>query len=509
MKAANAEKIRKADKITIEGYGIPGIVLMENASQGVARVCLKELEGIKEPKVLVIAGKGNNGGDGYAAARLLKNNGVKCEIVVLGDLKEIKGDAKINLDIAHKINISITNDISDIDEKIKNADIVLDAIFGTGFAGQAREPHATIIEKINKLAKKVVSVDIPSGVNADNGHTDGSCVMADVTVTFALPKLGNLLYPGAENTGRLEVIDISIPEQVIDTLRIDTNYLTEEEAKALLPKRRPRSNKGTYGKLLIVAGSEKMPGAAFFAGKSAYRTGVGLVYSGIVYHRRKVFQQLLPEAICLSLDDYEGTVYDESYDGIADIIDDMTAIAVGPGLGNGKYVKDFVERVLRNAKVPVIIDADGLNAISKNPDVLRKTSRTPIITPHPGEMSRLTGLSVKEILADPLECARRFAMNYNTITVLKDARTIIAHPDGRVYINLTGNNAMAKGGSGDVLTGIISALVAQGMDSFDAACLGCFIHGKAGDMAAEDIGHYGVLARDLCEYTAKVIKSME
>ncbi|MBQ2753026.1 MAG: NAD(P)H-hydrate dehydratase [Firmicutes bacterium] len=509
MKVANAEKIRRADKITIEGYGIPGIVLMENASQGVARVCLKELEGIKDPKVLVIAGKGNNGGDGYAAARLLKNNGVKCEIVVLGDLKEIKGDAKINLDVAHKINIPITNDISNIDEKIKNADIVLDAIFGTGFAGQAREPHATIIEKINKLAKKVVSVDIPSGVNADNGHTDGSCIMADVTVTFALPKLGNLLYPGAENTGRLEVIDISIPEQVIDTLRIDTNYLTEEEAKALLPKRRPRSNKGTYGKLLIVAGSEKMPGAAFLAGKSAYRTGVGLVYSGIVYHRRKVFQQLLPEAICLSLDDYEGTVYDESYDGIADVIDDMTAIAVGPGLGNGKYVKDFVERVLRNAKVPVIIDADGLNAISKNPDVLRKTSRTPIITPHPGEMSRLTGLAVKEILADPIECARRFAINYNTITVLKDARTIIAHPDGRVYINLTGNNAMAKGGSGDVLTGIISALVAQGMDSFNAACLGCFIHGKAGDMAAEDIGHYGVLARDLCEYTAKVIKSME
>ena len=509
MKVANAEKIRRADKITIEGYGIPGVVLMENASQGVARVCLKELEGIKEPSVLVIAGKGNNGGDGYAAARLLKNNGVKCEIVVLGDLKEIKGDAKINLDVAHKIGIPITNDISDIDEKIKNADIVLDAIFGTGFAGQAREPHATIIEKINKLAKKVVSVDIPSGVNADNGHTDGSCVMADVTVTFALPKLGNLLYPGAENTGRLEVIDISIPEQVIDTLRIDTNYLTEEEAKALLPKRTPRSNKGTYGKLLILAGSEKMPGAAFLAGKSAYRTGVGLVYSGIPYHRRKVFQQLLPEAICIPLDDYEGTVYDESYDGIADIIDDMTAIAVGPGLGNGKYVKDFVERVLRNAKVPVIIDADGLNAISKNPDVLRKTSRTPVITPHPGEMSRLTGLTVKEILADPLECARKFAINYNAITVLKDARTIIAHPDGRVYINLTGNNAMAKGGSGDVLTGIISALVAEGMDSYSAACLGCYIHGKAGDMAAEDIGHYGVLARDLCEYTAKVLKSME
>ena len=509
MKVANAEKIRRADKITIEGYGIPGVVLMENASQGVARVCLKELEGIKEPSVLVIAGKGNNGGDGYAAARLLKNNGVKCGIVVLGDLKDIKGDAKINLDVAHKIGIPITNDISDIDEKIKNADIVLDAIFGTGFAGQAREPHATIIEKINKLAKKVVSVDIPSGVNADNGHTDGSCVMADVTVTFALPKLGNLLYPGAENTGRLEVIDISIPEQVIDTLRIDTNYLTEEEAKALLPKRTPRSNKGTYGKLLILAGSEKMPGAAFLAGKSAYRTGVGLVYSGVPYHRRKVFQQLLPEAICIPLDDYEGTVYDESYDGIADIIDDMTAIAVGPGLGNGKYVKDFVERVLRNAKVPVIIDADGLNAISKNPDVLRKTSRTPVITPHPGEMSRLTGLTVKEILADPLECARKFAINYNAITVLKDARTIIAHPDGRVYINLTGNNAMAKGGSGDVLTGIISALVAEGMDSYSAACLGCYIHGKAGDMAAEDIGHYGVLARDLCEYTAKVLKSME
>ncbi len=509
MKVADAEKIRRADKITIEGYGLPGIVLMENASQGVARVCLDVLKDVKNPKVLVIAGKGNNGGDGYAAARLLKNKGVECEIVVIGDINEIKGDAKINLDVAKKIFIPVTNDITDIDSKIKNADIVLDAIFGTGFAGQAREPHATIIEKINKLAKFVVSVDIPSGVNADNGHTDGSCVMADITVTFALPKLGNLLYPGAENTGKLEVIDISIPPQVIDTLRIDTNYLTEEEAKALLPKRTPRSNKGTYGKLLIVAGSEKMPGAAFLAGKSAYRAGVGLVYSGIVYHRRKVFQSLLPEAICLSVEDYEGCVYRESYDGIEDTVGNMTAIAVGPGLGDGKYVKDFVEKVLYESKVPVIVDADGLNAISKNPDVLRKTSKTPIITPHPGEMSRLTVLSIKEILADPVEVARKFAINFNTVTVLKDARTIIAAPDGRIYINLTGNNAMAKGGSGDVLTGIISAFVAQGMDSYDAAVLGVYVHGKAGDMAAEDLGHYGVLARDICDYTAKVLKSME
>lgn len=509
MKVANAEKIRKADKITIEEYKLPGIVLMENASQGVARVCLEELSGISCPKVLVVAGKGNNGGDGYAAARLLKNKGVDCEIVVLGDINEIKGDAKINLDVARRINIPVTDDISDIEEKIKEADLVIDAIFGTGFSGQAREPHATIIETINKLAKKTVSVDIPSGVNADNGHTDGSCIMADVTVTFALPKLGNILYPGAENTGRLEVVDISIPQPVVESLDIKTNYLTDEEAKAMLPKRPLRSNKGTFGKLLIAAGSEKMPGAAFLAGKSAYRAGVGLVYTGIVYHRRKVFQMLLPEAICLSLDDYDGCVYRESYEGVEDVMGNMTAIAVGPGLGNGKYVKDFVEILLSQANVPVIVDADGLNAISKTPEILRKTKKTAIITPHPGEMSRLTGLSVKEILADPIETARSFSLKYNTVTVLKDARTVIASPDGRVYINLTGNNAMAKGGSGDVLTGIIGAFAAEGMEPFDAAVLGVYVHGKAGDMAAKELGHYGVLARDLVDYTAKVLKDME
>ncbi len=509
MKVANAEKIRRADKITIEGYGLPGIVLMENASRGVAEVCFEELKGINDPKVLVVAGKGNNGGDGYAAARLLKNKGVKCEIVVLGDLKEIKGDAKVNLDVAKKIGIPITNDITDIEEKIKNADIVLDAIFGTGFSGSARQPQADVIEKINKFAKKIVSVDIPSGVNADNGHTEGSCIMADITVTFALPKLGNILYPGAENTGRLEIIDISIPSQVIDTLRIDTNYLTEDEAKKLLPKRKPRSNKGTFGKLLVVAGSEKMPGAAFLAGKAAYRAGVGLVYSGIVYHRRKVFQMLLPEAICLPMDDYEGCVYRESYEAIEENIGNMSAIAVGPGLGSGKYVKDFVEKLLSEAKCTVVIDADGLNAISKNPDVLRKTAKTPVITPHPGEMSRLTGLSIGEILADPVETARKFAINYNVIVVLKDARTIIAAPNGSVHINVTGNNAMAKGGSGDVLTGIISAFVAEGMEPYHAAVLGVYVHGKAGDMAAKDLGHFGVLARDLTEYTAKVLKEME
>lgn len=509
MKAANAEKIRNSDRITIEKYGLPGIVLMENASSGAARVCLKELKDIKEPHVLVIAGKGNNGGDGYASARLLKNKGVEAEIVVLGELEQIQGDAKINLDVAKKIGIPVTNDITDIEEKIKSADLVIDAIFGTGFKGKARSPQAEVIELINRFAKKVVSIDIPSGVNADNGHTEGSCVKADVTVTFALPKLGCLLYPGAENTGRLEVIDISIPAQVIDELDIKTNYLTFEEAKQMLPKRRPRSNKGTYGKLLVLAGSEKMSGAAYFAGKSAYKAGAGLVYIGTVFHRRKVIQTLIPEAITIAMDDFEGCVYNESFDAIEDILDSMTAVVLGPGLGSGKNVRYFVENVLNKANVPIVLDADGLNAICENTEVLKNTEKTAVITPHPGEMSRLTGLSIKEILDNPLDTALNFAKEYNTVTVLKDARTIIASPDGRAYINLTGNNAMSKGGSGDVLSGIIGAMLSQGLENFEAAVLGVYIHGLAGDKAAADMGHYGVLASDLMDYTGKVLKDME
>ena len=508
MKAANAEKIRNSDKITIEKYGLPGIVLMENASAGAAKICLEELRDIKKPKVLVVAGKGNNGGDGYAAARLLKNKGVKAEIVVLGDLTQIQGDAKINLDVAEKIGIPVTSDISDIEEKIKSADLIIDAIFGTGFKGSARSPQAEVIELINKFARKVVSIDIPSGVNADNGHTEGSCIKADVTVTFAMPKLGSLLYPGAENTGRLEVIDISIPEQVVDELDIKTNYLTMDEAKEMLPKRRSRSNKGTYGKVLVLAGSEKMSGAAYFAGKSAYRAGAGLVYIGTVFHRRKVIQTLIPEAICIPLDDFDGCVYNDSYDAIENILDGMTAVILGPGLGSAENVRDFVERVLKNAKVPVVLDADGLNSICGNTNVLKNTAKTAIVTPHPGEMSRLMGISIKEILANPLDTALNFAKEHNTVTVLKDARTVIASPDGRAYINLTGNNAMSKGGSGDVLTGIIGAMLAQGLNSFEAAVLGVYIHGSAGDKAAEEMGHYGVLASDLMDFTGKVLKDL-
>ncbi len=506
MKAAMAEQMREIDKRTSTEIGIPTIVLMENAAREVTRVCLIELEGINQPKVLIFAGKGNNGGDGFAVARMLNDNKIGCKIVFLSDADRLTGDARINYDIALKCGISIITDLESAVIETEMADIVVDAIFGTGISRPIEGIYADAIDMINTHSRKIISIDIPSGVNSDDGKIMGTAVNADITVTFALPKVGMLLYPGASRCGKIQIVNISIQSSTIEEMNIKTEFLTDSDILNIIPIRKKRSNKGTYGRLFVVAGSKDMTGAVALCCKGAFRAGAGLVYACTVGSGIHVVQQLVPEAVVMPLSEYEGKVRYECYEeDIEDRIHAASAIAVGPGLGMGKEVSRFVKKLITEADTPVIIDADGLNAIADDPSILLSLKHIPVITPHPGEMSRLTGLTVREILNDTVGIARDFAMKYNTVVVLKDARSIIASPDGRVIINVTGNPSMATGGSGDVLTGVISSFIAQGIDAFDAAAAGAYIHGLSGDISMETLGTYGVMAGDIAQNIASAI----
>ena len=507
MKAVTAEQMRSIDKATISEIGIPSIVLMENAAREVSKVWMRELESISEPKVIIFSGKGNNGGDGFALARILNDHGIDCQIVFLFDKSKFSEDAEINYNIALKCGVNIITDFTEAVIETGRADIVVDAIFGTGISRPVEGIYASVIEMINNYAKRVISVDIPSGVNSDDGRIMGIAVEADITVTFALPKIGMLLYPGASCCGKIEIANISVQPSTIAEMNIKTAFLDKKDLYDIIPERKKRTNKGSYGRLFVIAGSKDMTGAVALCCKGAFRAGAGLVYACTVQSGINVVQQLVPEAVVMPLSEYEGKVRFECYkEDIEPKIKMASALAVGPGLGMSEEVSEFVKEIITKADVPLIIDADGLNAITDDPSILLSLKHTPVITPHPGEMSRLTGLTVREILDDTVNLARDFAMKYNTVIVLKDARSVIAAPDGRVVINITGNPSMATGGSGDVLTGVISSFIAQGIEPFLAAAAGAYIHGLSGDICMDKMGSYGVMAWDIAENIAEAVK---
>lgn len=494
--------MRKADEYTINEIGIPGIVLMEKAAEKIEYFISRALEKIGGKTVIFVCGKGNNGGDGFAAARLLTLKGVYSEILLLAQKDEVSGDAKINLDIAEKIGIKISSlESINLTEKIQSFDVIADGIFGTGFSGDVKEPYKSVINAINESGKYVISIDIPSGVSGDTGKASSSAVQAHETVTLASPKPGLFLFPGWLNAGMLHVADIGIPSSVLENPDIKTNYLTLSEAKSLLPKRKIRSHKGNYGRLFVIAGSKTMTGAAYLSAKAAYETGAGLVYSCVPEEILAVIETLVPEAVEI--------VTDNTKDFLVHLEKADSAV-IGPGLGTGKYRKEFVLNVLEKLKnKPVLIDADGLNNIADCPEILKDRKIPAVITPHPAEMSRLSGIPVREILENTVDTAVDFAKKYNTIVVLKDSATITASPSGDIFINTTGNSALAKGGSGDVLSGIIGGFLSQGMEPFEAAYSGVFIHGLTGDIARDIKGSRSVSATDLCRMIHKAFAFIE
>lgn len=515
MKVATSQEMRDIDKYAIEKLGIPGVVLMENAGLKVFAYVKKMLGKVENKTIKIFCGKGNNGGDGYVAARHLLNHGANVEVYLLGEKKSVSGDAEINLNILLNMGIGVKeilteNDVIEINNDIKQCDLIIDAIFGTGIRGEIQGPARSLINNINHSGKPVLSIDIPSGIQGDTGKICGVCVKASATVSFALPKLGLLLYPGAEFVGKLIIADIGIPQKAVDSVVITSEVITEKNVKPLFPKRSPDTHKGNYGRVLILAGSAGFTGAAALTAMGALRSGAGLVTLGIPESLNPIMEVKLTEAMTMPLP--ETPVHTLSLNALPVIIErinEFDAIAVGPGLSNNKEIYTIVKGVIKNCKKPIVIDADGLNVLAGAAEVLKNAKSPIIITPHPGEMARLMNTTTSEIQGNRIEIAKKAASELKSIVILKGARSLIAHPDGRLAVNLTGNPGMATGGSGDVLTGILAGLLAQGLSPYDAAVAGVYLHGLAGDFAAKKHSQRGLVAGDILSELPGVLKVLE
>lgn len=493
----NSREMKECDKNTSEYFKMPSIVLMERAAVSFVTE-LKERK-TEFKKALIVCGTGNNGGDGLAIARLLALEGALVTAVLIGNGDKATKENRMQQEILAAYRIPILSEIPE-----KEYTIVIDAVFGVGLARDIEGRYAKMIACMNECTGIKVAVDIASGVSADNGRILGEAFRADITITFAFAKAGMLLYPGREYSGEVVVTEIGIDEHGFLGREPKIRAFEKSDLGRLMPKRIAYSNKGTYGKLLVIAGSVNMAGAAILAAKAAYAAGCGLVKILTPKENRIILQTAVPEAV-LSTYDKEKI---EDID-IWEMIRWADAVVAGPGLSKGEAARFLVDTVLQEQKKPVLLDADALNLIAEIEKHKRMLGENKIITPHLGEMARLTEKNVMEISADILGYASDFAKKYQTICVLKDACTATALPDGSVYLNTSGNAGMATAGSGDVLSGIIGALLAFGMEPAGAAPAGVYLHGMAGDDAAERIGKTGMTAMDLIDGIRHVEKDIE
>ncbi|MBA3019150.1 MAG: NAD(P)H-hydrate dehydratase [Proteobacteria bacterium] len=503
MYLVTAGEMQEMDRQTIESYGLPGRVLMENAGLGATQILLKQFKGLVDKKVGIVAGRGNNGGDGFVMARYLSQKGISVTVYLLAKKSMVKGDAAENLNLLAPLDITVIEmpdqkSFSKNKTSMLHQDIWIDAILGTGLKSDVKGYFRKIIEFINSLARPVFSVDIPSGLNADTGQPCGACIQAHTTATFAFAKTGHLIFPGAGYTGNLEIIDIGIPNYIAEKVGPKQFLLTSALVRSTLQKRSPEAHKGNTGHLLIIAGSTGKTGAAAMTALSAMRSGAGLVTLGIPKSLNPVLESQVLEVMTSPLPEAEGGILDESsFDEIMDLIAGKKCLAVGPGLGTASGTKNLVIRIIQECRMPIVIDADGLNNLIDNIHILKNLKNPVILTPHPGEMSRLIGKPVSFIQNDRINCARNFAKKFKVHVVLKGARTVIAHPDGKVFINPTGNPGMASGGMGDALTGIIAGFVTQGYSPESATHIGVYLHGAAADTLQKNMSPFGFLATEL------------
>lgn len=509
MKALTAAQMREVDRRTIDEIGIPGVVLMENAGRGVAEEIIQRFSPTCAACALILAGKGNNGGDGYVIARHLMNKGWDVKTLVLAEREAIKGDAAVNLFALEKCGGQI-DFVSDNDtlktsfSAINKITVLVDALFGTGLTKPAQGLYLQAIEWLNRQTSPVVAVDISSGVDASTGQLLGTAVNADLTVSFAFAKIGQVSYPGAGLAGELVVVDIGVPEQVAEQTSADCLLIDAAEGKLLLPVRSQNGHKGTFGHLLVVAGSTGKGGAAVMAAESGLRGGAGLVTLACPQSAQPILASQLTEVMTVPLVDFKGELSLQALDDLQALTEGKQALAIGPGLGLGEEVGGLIRRIVQDSDLPMVIDADGLTALCGHMHVFeRQTERQLVLTPHPGEMARLTGLSIAEVQADRFTVARDFAVRHRVVLILKGARTLIASPDGRVHVNSSGHAGLASGGMGDVLTGLVGSFLAQGLAALDAATLGVYLHGLAADRLLSTFGDAGLLATDvMCELPA-------
>ena len=502
MRVVTAHTMQAIDKQAIEECGIPGLQLMESAG----RSCVEEIiaEFGLNGRCVVLAGKGNNGGDGYVIARLLGQKGWNVKVIILADREQITGDAAVNLEKLTGTTINYCTHEGQLSalhmEEIFQSDVIVDALLGTGLRSNVGGIFLEAIDLMNASGRPVVSVDIPSGIHGTTGRVLGDAVRAYITVTFAFAKLGHVLYPGAEHTGRLVVADIGIPAQLMETVS-GYDFLNADRMRPMLHRRDRQAHKGHFGHCLIIAGSTGKTGAASLTANSAVRAGSGLVTLAVAESIHGILEMKTTEAMTFPLQDSgSGYLTNSAFPAIEKLLAGKDAVAIGPGLDRRPGTFALVQNLVETVSLPMVIDADGLNALAEDITVLkRKKSKQVILTPHPGEMSRLLGTSIPDVEAIRISVAQEFARNYDVFLVLKGARTIIASPAGTAAINGSGNPGMATGGMGDVLTGIIVSLLGQGYAAWDACRLGVFIHGFAADMVAEEKGEIGMNATDVLE----------
>ncbi|BDF04633.1 NAD(P)H-hydrate dehydratase [[Clostridium] hylemonae] len=492
----NASQMKRADEYTTGRLRISSLELMERAAAG----CVDHMEesGLDLTNVCVVCGTGNNGGDGFAAARMLTEKGHRATAVLCGEEEHCTKETKEQIKRLRQTGAAITTEFRE-----DSYSVVIDALFGVGLNREIEGKRRELIDAMNRSGGFKLAVDIPSGVCADSGAVMGTAFRADATVTFQEMKLGLELYPGKEYAGKTVTVDIGIDTSEIKKEK-DAAFTYEcSEYKSLLPVRRADSNKGTYGRVLVIAGSRGMSGAAYLNARAAYAAGAGLVQIYTSEDNRVILQTQLPEAIIRTYD-----FYDEVE--LLKLLNWADVVSVGSGIGTSDKSRKILRTVMENVEVPCVIDADGLNLIADHKKYLdRLRHENFIFTPHMKEMSRMTGKDIPQLRARRIEILREFAEEYSVTCVLKDARTVTMPAGGRPYVNLSGNASMAKAGSGDVLAGIIAGLLAQGLDLTDAAVLGTYLHGRAGELASRDKGSYSVMASDLIEYTGRAMKEEE
>lgn len=513
MKVATAEEFHHLNHLAIEEVGIPGIVLMENAGIRVVNAMKERYAGFEKMKPLIVCGKSNNGGIGLVIARHLHNHGIEVRVTLLAEKHQLKGDTKLNFLIAEKINVPIIEITSNeqlpaFRNLLQQADVIVDAILGVGLKEAVQGLHKHVIESMNKSQKPIIAVDIPSGLSADTGVVPGSCVRADLTVTFVMPKRGIVLYPAAEHVGDLLVVDAGIPRRLIEESDISVHFLDWKDVRDVFAPRRANTQKGNYGHILVVAGAPGKSGAAILSGRSALRTGAGLVTLAVPESIYNLLEMPTLEVMTASLPETsKGTLSVEAYDQIMALAEEKRVVALGPGMSTHPSTVELIHRLVATLPIPMVIDADAINAVAQNPDVLLKAKAPLVLTPNMEEMSRLVP-NVK-IQENRIQIAQQIARKYGVYIALKGARTIIASPHGTVFINSTGNPGMATAGTGDVLTGIIAGLISQNTIPGEATKTGVFLHGLAGDLAAKEKGDYGLIASDLIEAIPLAIKCIQ
>ncbi|MBI4525558.1 MAG: NAD(P)H-hydrate dehydratase [Deltaproteobacteria bacterium] len=504
MFVVTATEMRELDRLTIEKHGVPSLVLMERAGQGVADAILDCFTRVAKKGVLVVAGKGNNGGDGLVVARRLKKKRIPTEVVLLAKKKELSVDAAVNLDRylkeKGKVFEATSGVLSLLTERIQGKGLIVDAILGTGLKQEVRGLYAEAIALINASGLPVVAVDVPSGLDSDRGTPLGNAVQADLTVTFGFPKLGEVLHPGLSYTGALAVVDIGIDSDAIAEVRPQTDLLEERDVGWLVPVREPDTHKGSYGHLLVMAGSRGKTGAAIMACRAAMRIGTGLVTLAAPRSLNDIFASSMVEVMTECLNENA----EEQLDPLSDehwnhLLDKKTALLFGPGIGTQESAQSQLRWLLRRVEMPWVVDADGLTVLSHEIERLRSARIPPVLTPHPGEMARLMETDTATVNSDRVGVARSFAQRHRCYMVLKGARTVIATPEGKAFINPTGNPGMASGGMGDVLAGIVAGLLAQRFEIEDALKLGVFLHGFVADCTARITGEIGMVASDIIE----------